>query len=498
MRPLLIIVTVVLSACTPGKPGDSSDTSAPAETFGDDFLWGASIAGFQVDPGCPTLPAEQCEDRGSDWYQWVTDPELVAETSNYLSGEPLSDGPGHFELYPQDVGLAADELGLGGLRVSIEWSRLFPDGAAEQATTVAELADHADPEAVAFYHDYFATIRAAGLTPLVTLNHYTLPLWLHDGKACHQDIAGCTDRGWLDRDRIVPAIALYAGFCAAEYGDDVDLWATLNEPLAIVLAGYLLPSPDRTNPPGVSDADLAFQVVFNLVEGHAAMYDAVHANDGVDADGDGLAAQVAMVPNLAAIAPTDPDDPDDLRAAEDADYVYNRVMLNAAVLGELDRDLDGIAEEQRPDLAGRMDWIGVNYYTRITVRSLSSPLFGDYQKTSFFPDVLWEEYPEGLGEVLTEAAEYGLPSMVTENGTQPTEDSEEQFLRPHLASLLAAKTAGVDVRGYFYWTLMDNYEWNHGMSYRFGLYETDLATKARTLRPMGEAYRDIVAANSLE
>lgn len=478
---------LLLLACT-GKDVPADDTGGGAVDFPAGFLWGSAVAGFQVDPGCPTVAPEECEDRGSDWYQWVTDPELVATSSLHLSGDPLSEGPGHHELYAQDLALAAD-LGLNAFRTSIEWSRLFPEGAAEDATTVEELAALADPDAVAWYHAYFAAIRAQGLTPLVTLNHYTLPLWIHDGKACHADVTTCADPGWVDGARMKRAIALYSAFCGREFGAEIDLWATLNEPLAIVLAGYLLPSADRTNPPGIVNPTLAFEVFFNLVEGHAAMYDAVKAEDGVDADGDGEAAMIGLVPNLVALAPTDPAD---LRGVENADYVYNRLFLNAAVNGDFDRDVDGVAEEHREDVAGRMDFLGVNYYTRLTVRGLDGPLFADYPMTAFYPDILWEEYPDGLAEVLTLAASYGVPTMVTENGTQPTEESGETFLRPHLESVRDALGAGVDVRGYFYWSLVDNYEWNHGMDMRFGLYELDLVTKERTLRPIGETYRQIV------
>ena len=143
-----------------GCEGGEKD-SAEEAVFGEEFLWGASTAGFQVEAGCPTIAAEQCEDRASDWYQWVTDPDLIADPGTYLSGQPLSDGPGHYELYEADLG-RAQELGLGGLRVSIEWSRLFPDGAAEAATTAEELASYADPAAVSYYHAYFDAIAAAG------------------------------------------------------------------------------------------------------------------------------------------------------------------------------------------------------------------------------------------------------------------------------------------------------------------------------------------------
>jgi beta-glucosidase/6-phospho-beta-glucosidase/beta-galactosidase len=486
------MLLLALLACTDPKTDTADD--APAR-FPAGFHWGSAVAGFQVEAGCPTVPASECTDDASDWYQWVSDPALVAEGANHLSGQPIEAAPGHYELYPQDLALARG-LGHTAFRTSLEWSRLFPDGAAEGATTVEELRAHADPVAVAHYRAYLEAVRAAGLEPYVTLTHYTLPLWIHDGKACHEDLESCEDRGWVDLERMRRAIALYSAFCAETYGDVVDAWITENEPLAIVLAGYLLPGEDRTNPPGIRSAPTAFQVFFNLVEGHAAMYDAVKAHDGVDADGDGAASAVGLAANLAAVAPLDPENPDDVRGAEHADYVYNRLFLEGIVRGALDRDVDGVAEEQRPDLAGRLDWLGINYYTRITVRGLQGPIFPGYPRFDFFPEVLWEEYPEGLAEVVAIGQSYDLPIVITENGTTPTDTSAETFLRPHLDSLLGAIEGGADVRGYLYWSLMDNYEWNHGMDLRFGLYEVDPATKARSERPIAAAYREIVAAGT--
>ncbi len=498
LRPLSALGVALLLApgCT-GKdaPSDSQAPDTALTAFPDDFMWGTAVAGFQVEAGCPSIAAEECEDRNSDWYQWVTDPDLIAEGANFLSGEPMSNGPGHYELYNTDLDNAVS-LGTNAFRTSIEWSRLFPNASVEAATSVEELANHADPTALAYYNAYFDAILAHGLTPLVTLTHYTVPLWIHNGKECHEDVDACEDRGWLDLERMRPAISLYSGFCAQQFGDRIDWWATENEPFAIVLSGYLLPGEDRTNPPGVSRADLAIPVAFNLAEGHAAMYDAVKAYDTVDADGDGVVSMVGAVPNLVAVKPLDPDNETDVNGAADLDYVYNRVYLNATVNGDFDRDLDGVAEEHRDDIAGRMDYIGVNYYTRITVRGLTGPLLEEYPKTDFYPEVVWEEYPEGIAEVVEIANSYGLPAVITENGTTPTETSGETFLRPHLAALLDGMSDGADVRGYFYWSLMDNYEWNHGMGMKFGMFEVDVETKERTERDVAGVYREIIASGA--
>ena len=482
----------------------AADVAQPDTAFPKGFIWGSAIAGFQVDMGCPTLPAAKCDDTQSDWYQWVTDPALIADGITYLSGDLPGAGPGFWETWPAYLDAARDTTHLGGMRMSLEWSRLFPDGAAEKATTVDELKAYAKPEAVAAYHAMFKGAHDRGMTLLVTLNHYTLPLWIHDGKDCHDkglDPApvGCKNRGWVDKDRMLKAIALYSGYCAAEFGGEVDLWGTLNEPFAVVLAGYILPSADRTNPPGlVLQLDAALAVMFNMMEGHARMYDAVHANDKVDADGDGKAAQVGIVANLAYIVPADPQKPTHVAAVKHADWVYNQAFLEATINGEVDRDLDGVPEEHRADMKGRMDFIGINYYNRLPVNDSPIPGADKWKFLDFQPDTKgFAVDPEGIYKEVTWAKQYKLPMYITENGT--SEDKATgvgNFIKPHLTWLHKAIAEGADVRGYFYWSLMDNFEWNHGVnSMKFGLFSFDPKSKLPVTTPMATGYGAISAAN---
>lgn len=514
-----VCITTALLACG-GKEqsggdatGASTDATADASTtppkhlFPKTFLWGTATAGFQVEAGCPTLPAEQCEDRSSDWYQWVTDPDLGADKANYVSGQPLSAAPGMWETYDADFQAARKQLHNGAVRVSLEWSRLFPDGKAENAKSLEELDKLAHAGARDAYRAMFAAARKHKLTLLVTVNHYTLPLWVHDGKACNKDPDTCQASGWLQPTRMVPLIALYAGWCARTFGDSVDLWGTINEPFAVVLSGYLLPSADRTNPPGIYFAwDKGVKVAFAMMEAHAKMYDAIHAHDGVDVDGDGRNAAVGLVPNLVAMHPANPDNPDDLVAVEHLSHVYNRVFLEATVLGKLDRNLDGVFEEDRPDMKGRMDWIGINYYTRILAQKKPIPgadkLFPYLDSSPDLAAGVWQDYPEGLAEVVRWASKnYGLPIYITENGTAKDKSTAwETFFRPHLLALHGVmQEPGVDVRGYFVWSLVDNYEWNHGMGMRFGLLAVDdTPAKSRTLTAAGEAYGAAAQRNGLD
>ena len=209
------IVLLLLSGC-------SEDFTLPQG-----FLFGTATAGFQVEMGCPTVPAAQCEDPNSDWYVYITRPELRADAGLFLEGDPPSKGPGFFELYPQDLDRAANELHNNSFRLSIEWSRLFPT-ATDGATTFDELHALASPAALDYYHALFAAMKARNLAPLVTLNHYTLPSWIHDAYGCHVDLAGCSPRGWLDHDRIIAEMAKYAGFVGKEFGGEIDRYATLN------------------------------------------------------------------------------------------------------------------------------------------------------------------------------------------------------------------------------------------------------------------------------
>ncbi|MFN7131553.1 MAG: glycoside hydrolase family 1 protein [Myxococcales bacterium] len=496
----LSALLLVVSCRTPEDPAEEK------KGFSKGFLWGSAVAGFQVDMGCPTLAPEKCEDRHSDWYAWVTTPELVQDPTTHIAGHPISDSPGFWELFEGDFDRAKNELGSNAFRMSIEWSRVFPTSTVGVEGYEA-LKAVANADAVAQYHRMFQALRARGLTPLVTLHHYLLLSWIHDALGCHKDIATCQRKGWVDREGTVREIAKYAGFVAREFGGEIDLWATLNEPMAVVLSGFIFPSAERTNPPGVTmKVNEARTAMAAMIEAHARMYDAVKANDTADADGDGSAATVGLVHAMNATAPKDPNNRLDRKAAENLFYLFTGAFLNGVARGDMDEDLDGKAEH-RADLANRMDYIGINYYTRSTVESTSdgSPALPDLSPLTTFNPLnigVWETYPRGLYEMAMLVKEqYGKPVYVTENGTQDARDdgTGPAFIVPHVTWLERAARDGADVRGYFYWTLMDNYEWNHGTNWRMGLYavEPKDPQKVRTARKSVGVYRKLADANGV-
>jgi beta-galactosidase len=467
------------------------------------FLWGAAIAGFQVDMGCPTLSAAECEDRNSDWYDFLARRAELPDLQDRISVDPISASPGHWELYAQDFERAKSELGLNGLRISLEWSRIFPT-ATDGIEGYEALKAVANPKALAKYHAMLAALKMRGMTPLVTLNHYTLPLWIHDGVACHKDLKGCAHRGWLDRERTVREIAKYAGFCGKEFGAEVDLWATQNEPFAVVLPGYLLPSAERLNPPAVSfQYDAAKTAMVAMIEGHARMYDALKANDLIDADGDGKASFVGLVYSIVPVVGKT-DSKTDQRAAQNVFYLYNTAFLDGVAKGDLDAALNK-KPVHREDLANRMDYLGINYYTRITVTGVDSVSLPDLSPLTTFDPTnveLGEDYARGIYEMAMHVKDrYGLPSIITETGAQVQTDASlgASWLVRYATWTKRAIKDGADIRGFFYWSLIDNFEWNHGMAYKFGLYGIDKSDplKKRSARSAVAAYLEITKAKDI-
>lgn len=485
MAPLTLGAILSLSAC-----------SEERAAFPEEFLFGVATAGFQNDPGCPTLPESECVDKNSDWYEFVNSPVVKTSGRGFLSGDPLSAGPGSYELYEKDFDLVKASLGGNAVRLSIEWSRIFPTST-EGTEGFAGLAMKADARAVLHYHRMFGALKARGLLPLVTLNHYTLPAWIHDAEGCHKDLQKCTRRGWLDREKIVREISKYAGFVAREFGSEVDLWATLNEPFAVVLPGFIAPSSERTNPPAALFAMAEARAAMSaMIEAHARMYDAVKAADRADADGDGASSEVGLVYNLTPAAPRNPEKPVDVQGAKNLFYLYNEAFLRAVLTGDKDPELTGATVHDK-DLEGRMDFLGINYYTRVIVDGTEQPFFPELSPLSTFnplTSTLYTEYPQGLSDMIGYVNQFGVPAIITENGSfdQSSEETPPRYLAGHVKAAQEALGKGARLRGYFYWTLVDNYEWNHGMQMRFGLFALgEDAQKTRTPRPAAATFRRI-------
>lgn len=458
----------------------------PDATFPPDFLWGAATAAYQVE-GAAT-------EGGRGPSIWDTFSRTPGRTWGGDTGDVATD---HYHRWPEDVALMR-ELGLDAYRLSVSWPRVQPGGRGPL-----------NPEGVAFYRRLLTALREAGIEPVVTLYHWDLPQELED--------AG----GWPNR-ATAEAFADYARAMARELGDLVGLWITLNEPWCAAFLGYAsgVHAPGRTEPA----AALAAAHHLNLAHGLAAR--AIRDVLGEDA-------RVAVSLNLHVTRPADPERADDLEAAHEIDLVGNHVFLGPLLEGtypvELKAQTAHLADWSfvRPgDLTTtrqRLDALGVNYYSTNYVRraapgghgaGAARPWVGA-DAVEFLPPagpvtaMGWGIEPEGLTELLTalSLAHEDLPLLVTENGAAfddvvaedgAVHDPERvAYLADHVAAVARAREAGADVRGYFVWSLLDNFEWAFGYARRFGLVRVDYATLARTPKDSFRWYAELIRTGTL-
>jgi len=387
----------------------------------------------------------------------------------------------HYRRYRDDVALMA-QLGLKAYRFSVSWSRVLPEG--RGAVNAAGLG---------FYDRLTDALLERGIQPLVTLYHWDLPAALDDRG------------GWLNPD-IAHWFAEYAAVMFRKLDDRVRLWATLNEPWVVTDGGYLhgALAPGHRN---LFEAPIASH---HLLRAHGAAVQAYRA-----AGRNQIGLVVNLEPKHAASSL-----PEDTAATQRADAYMNRQYLDPVFLGRYPQELRevfGAAWREWPqadfDLIGqRLDFLGVNYYTRSVVRHDASawPVHAApvKQPAAVYTETSWEVYPQGLTDTLLWVKErYGaLPLYVTENGAAfadpPTVAGDEladplrvAYLKEHVRAIHAALERGVDLRGYFVWSLLDNFEWALGYAKRFGIVHIDFATQRRTLKASARCYAEIIASN---
>jgi beta-glucosidase len=424
-------------------------TTAAGRRFPGDFLWGAATAAHQVEG----------DNTGSDWWAWETRP-----------GTPVAEPSGraceHFTRYPDDIRLLAG-LGLTTYRFSVEWARVEP---AEGAI---------DPAAVEHYRAMTAAVRDAGLTPMVTLNHFTLPQWL------------ALRGGWLAPDA-PDRFAAYARCVVDALGSDVTWWCTLNEPGNVAVGGYL---GVFGWPPGTLDLASCDRASQAMVRAHRLARDIVKSADPTNRVGATHGMQ-EWESNAAGRAPMRRVrrmfEDVFLEAAEADDYVgvqtYTRVpVVLPGLLGPAARLVADVAPLRRRLLPGMI---------RRAFNDIRSTDGDGVRRT----DMGYEFRPEAIGATLRRAASMhpGKDLVVTEHGIATRDDDERiEFIRRGLAAVHEVMAEGLPVRGYVHWSLLDNFEWTHGYRPTFGLVGVDRRTMARTVRPSARYLGEIARTGVL-
>ncbi len=413
------------------------------------FLWGTSTSPHQVEGN----------NANNDWWRWEQQPGRIRDASR--SGDAAGWWAGAAEA---DLALAAAHH-QSAHRLGVEWSRIEPHPG------------RFDEAAVDRYRAILTEARRLGLSTMVALNHFTLPLWAADAGA------------WTWR-RLPARFESSARFCADRLGDLVDRWITFNEPGVLALAGY----GARLWPPGLGRPDLMFAAMARMIMAHARARDAIRQRRPD--------APVGLVFNMPLFEAHRPRHPLDRLAARLEDHAFNDLMLRALKTGTLPFPLARTPTRVR-GLAGAFDFLGLNYYGRFASRfalMADTPISRHAQSPTTRTD--WTDWgqpcPRGLTLQLLRLGKLGKPLFVTENGLfEDGDDRRPSFIVQHVRAVADAIALGADVRGYFFWTLVDNFEWAEGWSTPFGLFELDRDTGERRPRRSAHLYARICRDNGL-
>ncbi|MEK7614349.1 MAG: glycoside hydrolase family 1 protein [Patescibacteria group bacterium] len=420
--------------------------------FPKNFLWGASTSAHQVEGNTSNDWTEweknnasrlAKESRGKFGHlpNWKEIEKEATDLNNYISGRACD----HYNRYREDFDLAKS-LGHNAHRFSIEWSRIEPEEG------------KFDEREIEHYRQVLIALKERGLEPFVTLWHWTNPLWVSK------------DGGWENK-KTTARFLRYAERITKEYKNLVKFWMPLNEPGTYIGMGYLQGAFPPQKKLGLFSANCAFK---NLMSAYGKTYHLIHKQNPDASVGISHYA-VYMLPYK--------------------NHIWNKLLVKVLDYIRNWRFLDSINDTN--------DFIGIQYYHTDNIKW--SPFFdGKWgfidtkNSNSWTTDVGWDIYPEGIYHFLKRAQKYKKPIYITENGIADKKDFQrEKFIKESLKQIARAIGEGADVRGYFYWSLLDNFEWDKGFWPRFGLVEINYETLERKPRSSAYAYKKIIEANEI-
>lgn len=429
------------------------------------FTFGVATASFQIEGGIDQrLPCI--------WDTFCATPGKIADHSN---GHVACD---HYNRWQDDVELIAS-LGVDAYRLSISWPRvMFEDGSV-------------NPEGVSFYKNLIRALNAKNIKVFATLYHWDLPQYLED------------QGGWLNRDTAY-RYAEYVDKISLELGESVHSYATFNEPFCSAFLGYEI----GVHAPGKTGKANGRQAAHHILLAHGLAMPILQKNCPNSLNG--------IVLNFTpCYAATDSDV--DKQAADYADQYINQWYIKPIMDGSYPAIIDKLGEDWAPKIEEGdleiinqpIDFIGINYYTRLHYSAPTQDGEFYHEHEHHYPrtDIGWEIYPKALSELLVSLNNsYQLPPVyITENGAaiadtlnngEVADVDRINYYQGHLTAVNDAITSGVDIQGYFAWSLMDNFEWAEGYLKRFGIVYVDYETQVRTLKQSGYAYRDLITART--
>ncbi|GAB4531738.1 MAG: glycoside hydrolase family 1 protein [Anaerolineales bacterium] len=410
------------------------------------FLWGTATAAHQVEGN----------NTNNNWYAWEQAGHTVHQSGlacDWWSGR-----------WREDLDRAM-EGGQNAHRFSVEWSRIQPEP------------DRWDEQALDHYHQMLQGMYERGITPMVTLHHFSDPLWL-------------SEQGGWENEAAIGHFVRFVEKVVGALKEYVNLWCTFNEPNVYAVVGYSM----GEFPPGrKGDVRAVMRVLFNMVRAHAAAYEAIHRLQNT--------ARVGIALNYRGFVPARPWLPLDVWAAHTQSAIFNHTFPYALRDGVFRSLWRRIAV---PEAKGTQDYLGVNYYSRDMVAFTPWKPADLFARRFYRPDALISETgfiahePEGMFDALKWGLQFKVPMIVTENGVNDSQDTlRPRYLVEHVHQVWRAVNFNFPVKGYFYWSLVDNFEWERGWTQRFGLWELDVETQARRKRPSADLYAAICRENGL-
>jgi beta-glucosidase len=415
----------------------------------ENFLMGTATASTQIEGG----------DRNNTWYKWC-------EEGYIKDGSHCITACDHWNRVEQDTELLK-ELNVNSHRMSLEWSRIEP-----KAGVFCD-------EAIKHYRYEIKLLVKNGIRPLVTLHHFSEPLWFHE-------IGGWTNK------KNSQYFLKYTEYVVEKLGDLVSDWVTFNEPNVYTKFGYIF----GIWPPGVRKFTESLRVYTEVIKTHLKAYDLIHkvrSRMGFKCKTKvGFAMHIRIFCGVSTFGKI---------IAKVVDYFFHELYLEGMIKGKIKLPL--LKNGYKYCKGTYVDFLGINYYTRNIVEFVLSPvnLFHNLKcdKSLAKSDLGWDIYPSGIYQVCKKYYErYKLPIYITENGISDKSDSKRpDFICSHLANVAKAIDDGIDIQRYYHWTLMDNFEWLEGESANFGLYHCNFKDQKRTIRRGGKLYSMICKENKL-
>ncbi len=433
----------------PQTKWDWSEIDTEDSEFPDDFLWGTATAAHQVEGN----------NENSNWAAWEKQKNENGEP-RIKTGDVSGKAANQWELYEKDIELMK-ELGVNSYRFSLAWSKIQPDK------------DTFNEDALQHYDDVINALLKNGIEPMITLHHFTHPIWFEE-------------LGAFENEENIKYFVEFSQRVFARYKDRVKYWCTFNEPNVYITGGYFI----TEFPPGIYSPVTAGIVFENILKAHVKTYKELKKHEPT--------VQIGIVQSTFQFEPLRRWHLGDWAIARISSNIFNETTLSFFRTGTMNYLLPFETSRSYTDLEApnTIDFIGLNYYSHhaykfdFDFRKATQSIAVEGEEMT---DMSYTIYPEGIYRAIEEVSKLGKPIIITENGIADAKDDRRgKFIKQSLYAVSKAIKDGFDIRGYYYWSLIDNFEWAEGYSMKFGLYEVDFETQERKLREGSKEYIEII------